>query len=126
MERLMQFDIRYCEPWFMKFGLFSSPADPVKLPHPVGPGFGTFLAMGNLHGSVYVWDLTAYENPSTAKGEQPGKTLSDPFTLMKPHAILTVPRLKKMIRMMAWSVWGDWLVAVGDTGLLCVWQVGEK
>jgi len=126
VERLMQFDIRYCEPWFMKFGLFSSPADPVKLPHPVGPGFGTFLAMGNLHGSVYVWDLTAYENPSTAKGEQPGKTLSDPFTLMKPHAILTVPRLKKMIRMMAWSVWGDWLVAVGDTGLLCVWQVGEK
>jgi polycomb protein EED len=126
VERLMQFDIHHCEPWYMKFGVFSSPVDPVKLPNLVGPGLGTYLAMGNGQGQVYVWDLAAYEITVSQKGDQLGKTLTDPFTLMKPHAILTVPKLRKMIRMMAWSVWGDWLVAVGDTGLLCVWQVGKN
>lgn len=126
MERLMQFDIRHCEPWFMKFGMFSSPVDPAKLPqHIIGPGIGTFLAMGNLNGNVYVWDLSMYEAMPT-KGDQPGKTLTDAFTLMKPHVTLAIPKLKKMIRMMAWSVWGEWLVAVGDTGLICLWQVGKN
>lgn len=127
VERLMQFDIRYCEPWFMKFGLFSSPVDPSKSlpPHVVGPEFGTYLAMGNLNGNVYVWDLSSYEGINT-KGETIGRTLSDPFTLMKPHATLSTPKLKKMIRMMAWSTWGEWLVGVGDTGLLCLWQVGKN
>ena len=83
--------------------------------------------MGNLHGNVYVWDLSVYEatNP-VVKGEPSGRTLSDPFTLMKPHLTLAVPKLKKMIRMMAWSTWGEWLVAVGDMGLLCLWQVGKS
>src|SRR5262245_55418534 len=130
VERLMQFEIRHCEPWFMKFGQFSSPADPSRLPAAIGPGFGTFLAMGNLNGNVYIWDLMAFETMNYAKTEQqPGLTLNDPFTLMKPHVTLTVPKLKKMIRMMAWSAWGDWLVAVGDTGsagLLCLWQVGKS
>jgi polycomb protein EED len=128
VERLMQFDIRHCEPWFMKFGVFSSPVDPSKLPfHAVGPGFGTYLAMGNLNGNVYVWDLSVYEatNP-VVKGEPNGRTLSDPFTLMKPHVTLAVPKLKKMIRMMAWSTWGEWLIGVGDMGLLCLWQVGKS
>jgi len=128
VERLMQFDIRHCEPWFMKFGVFSSPVDASRLPaHVLGPGFGTYLAMGNLHGNVYVWDLSVYEatNP-VVKGEPSGRTLSDPFTLMKPHLTLAVPKLKKMIRMMAWSTWGEWLVAVGDMGLLCLWQVGKS
>jgi len=100
--------------------------DPSKLPHVIGPGLGTFLAMGNSNGNVYVWDLSSYEVVPTGKAEQVGRTLSDPFTLMKPHVTLTVPKLKKMIRMMAWSVWGEWLVAVGDTGLLCLWQVGKN
>ena len=126
VERLMQFDIRHCEPWFMKFGVLSSPVEPSKLPqHVVGPGFGTYLAMGNVSGNVYVWDLSVYEATTNVKGEQSGRVLSDPFTLMKPHVTLTVPKLKKMIRMMAWSTWGDWLVAVGDMGLLCLWQVGK-
>lgn len=126
VERLMQFDIRHCEPWFMKFGVFSSPVDPTKLPpNIVGPGFGTFLAMGNLNGNVYVWDFSLFEGIHP-KGEQNGRTLSDPFTLMKPHVTLAVPKLKKMIRMMAWSTWGEWLVGVGDMGLLCLWQVGKN
>jgi len=126
VERLMQFDTRHCDPWFMKFGLFSSPVDPAKLPqHILGPGLGTFLAMGNLNGNVAVWDLSVYEAIPT-KGEQPGKTLNDAFTLMKPHVTLTVPKLKKAIRMMAWSVWGEWLVAVGDMGFICLWHVANK
>jgi polycomb protein EED len=126
VERLMQFDIRHCEPWFMKFGLFSSPVDPAKLPqHITGPGLGTFLAMGNSNANVYVWDLSMYE-AVPAKGEQVGKTLTDAFTLMKPHVTLAVPKLKKMIRMMAWSMTGEWLVAVGDMGLISLWQVGKN
>jgi hypothetical protein len=81
--------------------------------------------MGNLNGNVYVWDLSAYESVST-KGESVGRTLSGPFTLMKPNATLSIPKLKKMIRMMAWSTWGEWLVGVGDMGLLCLWQVGKN
>ena len=128
VERLMQFDIRHCEPWFMKFGVFSSPVDPSKLPQQIlGPGFGTFIAMGNLNGNVYVWDLSLYETTvPNPKGEQIGKSLTNPFQLMKPHATLAVPKLKKMIRQMAWSTWGEWLVGVGDTGLLCLWQVGKS
>ena len=123
VERLMQFDIRHCEPWFMKFGVHGSPVDPSKLTqHVVGPGVGTFLAMGNSNGNVYIWELSAYEK-DVVKSEGSGKTLSDPFTLMKPHTTLTIPKLKKMIRMMAWSSSGEWLVAVGDMGLLCLWQV---
>lgn len=121
----MQFDIHHCEPWFMKFGLFTSPLDPHKVTqHISGPGVGTFLAMGNLNGNVYVWDLSVYES-ANLKGEQVGRTLSDPFILMKPQVTLGLPKLKKMIRMMAWSPLGEWLVAVGDTGLLCLWQVGK-
>jgi polycomb protein EED len=126
VERLMQFDIHHCEPWFMKFGVFTTPLDPMKaINHVIGPGVGTFLAMGNVNGNVYVWDLSVYEtlNP---KIDQVGRTLSDPFILMKPQVTLGLPKLKKMIRMMAWSPLGEWLVAVGDTGLLCLWQVGKS
>jgi polycomb protein EED len=130
VERLMQFDIKNCEPWFMKFGLFSSPVDPSKLPAGViGPGHGTFLAMGNSAGSVYIWDLNMYEaslTSASAKGDSQGRSLNDPFTFMKPHTTLVIPKVKRMIRMMAWSTWGDWLVGVGDQGLLCVWQVGKE
>jgi polycomb protein EED len=127
VERLMQFDIRHCEPWFMKFGLFSSPFDPSRPPqHITGPGLGTFLAMGNLNSNVYVWDLSVYENTNNTKGEQPGRTLTDPFTLLKPQVTLSVPKLKRAIRMMAWSVTGEWLVGVGDMGLVCLWQVGKN
>lgn len=100
--------------------------DPAKLPqHITGPGLGTFLAMGNSNANVYVWDLSMYE-AVPAKGEQVGKTLTDAFTLMKPHVTLAVPKLKKMIRMMAWSMTGEWLVAVGDMGLISLWQVGKN
>ena len=112
----------------MKFGVFSSPVDASRLPaHVVGPGYGTYLAMGNLNGNVYIWDISVYETTNmVVKGEPSGRTLSDPFTLMKPHVTLAVPKLKKMIRMMAWSTWGEWLVGVGDMGLLCLWQVGKS
>jgi hypothetical protein len=41
VERLMQFDLRRCDQWYMKFALFSSPVDPRKLPEYIrGPGFG--------------------------------------------------------------------------------------
>ena len=136
VQRLMQFEIRYCEPWFMKFGLYTSPVEPTKVAqtlvqtHLQGPGQGTFLAMGNSNGNVYVWDLSVFEGGAnvavSGKGEVLGKTLTDPFTFMKPHVTLTVPKLKKMIRMMAWSHWGEYLVGVGDMGLLCLWQVAHN
>jgi len=120
----------------MKFGLYSSPVEPSKVSqtiaqtHLQGPGQGTFLAMGNSNGHVYVWDLSVYEGGSnvtvSGKAEVIGKTLADPFMLMKPHATLPVPKLKKMIRMMAWSYWGEYLVGVGDMGLLCLWQVAHN
>jgi len=138
VERLMQFDIRNCEPWFMKFAVFSYPIDLLSRTSThereakgsaaqeretiVPPS--TYLAMGNSGGNVYVWDLQVFEQVST-KGDQPGKTLSNAFALMKPHSTLGVPKLKKLIRQMAWSTYGDWLVAVGDMGLVCLWQVGK-
>ena len=122
VERLMQFNLPHCDQWYMKFGLFSSPVDPCNLPeHVRGPGFGTYLAIGNSRGSMYVWDLSEFE-----KDLEEGKTLSDPFELMGPHVEQQVPKLNKLIRMMGWSIWGDWLVGVGDGGLLCLWQVGNR
>jgi hypothetical protein len=82
--------------------------------------------MGNLNSNVYLWDLSVYETGNHPKGEQPGRTLSDAFTLMKPQVTLAVPKLKKAIRMMAWSKTGEWLVGVGDMGLVCLWQVGKN
>jgi polycomb protein EED len=132
--RLMQFDIRTCDPWFMKFGVFSYPLDLLSRVNDKDRGSSsqdgkvepsTFLAMGNAVGNVYVWDLGVFEQVP-AKGDPPGKSLSNAFALMKPHYTLGVPKLKRLIRQVAWSTYGDWLVAVGDAGLVCLWQVGSK
>jgi polycomb protein EED len=132
--RLMQFDIHNCEPWFMKFGVFSYPLDLLSRAHEKDRGTSsqegkvppsTYLAMGNSVGHVYVWDLQVFEQMNM-KGEQPGKSLSNAFALMKPHNTLGVPKLKKLIRQVAWSTFGDWLVGVGDMGLVCLWQVGKQ
>ena len=105
--------------------IISSAFDPDDLPqHIIGPGFGTYLAMGKVDGYVYVWDLSVYEE-AHPKQEESGRTLSDPFTLMKPHVTVGVPKWKKTFRMMAWSTLGELLVGVGDRGLLCLWQVGK-
>src|SRR5271163_4074597 len=63
--RLMQFDIRNCEPWFMKFGVFSYPLDLLSRVNDKDRGTSpqdgkvsasTHLAMGNSVGHVYTWD----------------------------------------------------------------------
>jgi polycomb protein EED len=128
--RLMQFDIRNCEPWYMKFGVFSYPLETLNreiAEERAADGkvaMSTYLAMGNSVGNVYVWDLEHFE-ADAKKGDQPGKSLSNAFALMKPHYSLGVPKMKQLVRQVAWSTYGDWLVAVGDMGLVCLWQVGK-
>lgn len=49
-------------------------------------------------------------------------SISDPFAEIKAHAILEIPKCKKLIRHLAFSPCGEYLVGVGDGGVIAVWR----
>lgn len=48
--------------------------------------------------------------------------ISDPWKELKAHAITTVPKVSFCARKAAWSVGGEWLVVVGDWGMVAIFE----
>ncbi|KAI9691280.1 MAG: hypothetical protein M1820_009811 [Bogoriella megaspora] len=57
--------------------------------------------------------------PTVAKRKSP---VSDPFTGIPSHKKITVPRVGFPTRQIAWSKGGEWMVAVGDWGMICLFK----
>ena len=46
--------------------------------------------------------------------------VEDPFKKLLPHNVAVVPKVLFASRQAAWSVGGEWMVAVGDQGMIAV------
>ncbi|KAF8477015.1 WD40-repeat-containing domain protein [Kalaharituber pfeilii] len=129
-DRLLQFHAPDTEPFFLHFGMLQQPSL-----HPV-------LAVGSTAGKVYMWDLRRIENArfgnsASGSGDQEGEIapggggskkgkkedeISDPFGLIRAHSSQEIPRLKTTIREVGWSRNGEYMVAVGDAGLVAIFK----
>ncbi|KAK9322837.1 hypothetical protein V1517DRAFT_322250 [Lipomyces orientalis] len=49
--------------------------------------------------------------------------IADPFQSIRPQIMLDIPRSRRLIRHLAFSPHGEYLVAVGDGGVICVWRM---
>ena len=48
--------------------------------------------------------------------------ISDPFGLIKAHSIQEIPHVKTSIREVGWSKGGEYMVAVGDAGMVAIFK----
>lgn len=48
--------------------------------------------------------------------------VEDPFKEIKPHKEVTVPKIEFAARRAAWSVGGEWMMVVGDQGMIAVFH----
>lgn len=126
-ERLVMFECKDTEPFFMRFGFFGA-----KGLHPI-------LAMGSTMGRVNMWDLCRTEmfrkesgegreeSVGSAGGEMPLgvkiKVVDDvtsPFGLVRPHHCVDIPKVRSPIRHIAFSVGGEYMVMVGEQSMITV------
>ncbi|KAF8545030.1 WD40-repeat-containing domain protein, partial [Trichophaea hybrida] len=130
-ERILQFQALDTDPFFMRFGFFAHPHM-----HPI-------LAMGNIHGKVFLWDFTMIEDYGKGAGlgddrdsSTPGGTpvgsggtkpvhpkrddISELFGTIKPHHTLDIPRVKSTIRHIAFSSSGNYMVVVGENNNITI------
>jgi len=101
------------------------------------------LAMGNIHGKVFLWDFTMIEDYGKGAGlgddrdsSTPGGTpvgsggtrpahpkrddISELFGTIKPHHTLDIPRVKSTIRHIAFSLSGNYMVVVGENNNITI------
>ncbi|KAI9800844.1 MAG: hypothetical protein M1825_003627 [Sarcosagium campestre] len=50
----------------------------------------------------------------------PKYDIMDPFALIEAHKTVTVPKVSFATRQIAWSVGGEWMVVVGDHGVIAL------
>ncbi|KAF2475684.1 WD40 repeat-like protein [Lindgomyces ingoldianus] len=53
--------------------------------------------------------------------------IGDPFRSIQAHKTVMVPKISFMVRQVSWSRAGDWCVACGDYGMICLfsrWETG--
>lgn len=61
-------------------------------------------------------------NSALLKSNTKPNSISDPFTPIPCHKTNAVPRISFNTRRMAWSVGGEWAVAAGDHGTVCLFR----
>ncbi|KAK9451800.1 WD40-repeat-containing domain protein [Limtongia smithiae] len=69
---------------------------------------------------------SAHESPQPQWSTDGTSAIADPFVFIRPHTVLEIPRSRRLVRHLTFSPHGDYLVAVGDNGVICVWQVLSK
>ena len=60
-------------------------------------------------------------NQTTARAKQKFGT-DNPFSKIHPHRTQVVPKVTFAARQCAWSVGGEWMVVVGDQGMLAIFS----
>lgn len=48
--------------------------------------------------------------------------MDDPFKVLEPHRVMTVHKVNFACRQVAWSVGGEWMVVVGDQGMIGIFK----
>lgn len=76
---------------------------------------GSFAAPRSEDSVEVVADMTAPKS-----GKRYG--VEDPFKRLQPHHTVVVPKVLFASRQAAWSVGGEWLVVVGDQGMMAVFH----
>jgi polycomb protein EED len=101
-QRLMQFNIDGTWLHWMRFGLFNA------------PGMHPILAMGNIKGGVFFWDLQKLE-----------KSIDGVSSRSVPHhgsiKATSTPKghsTDDCVRAISWSPGGEWCVIGGNNGML--------
>lgn len=56
------------------------------------------------------------------KGNKKTWSISDPFAPIPSHKNVIIPKMTFCSRRIAWSVGGEWAVAVGDHGMVCLFR----
>ena len=126
-ERLLQFHTPDVDPFYMRFSLYQK-----RDQHAV-------LAMGNTASTIFFWDFQQLMAKSTStdshgaipgqaslrrKSKSPGSTrhMSDPFTNIEAHESVVINDDDFRTRQIAWCANGEWMVAVGDEGMMAVFH----
>ncbi|KAI9795110.1 MAG: hypothetical protein M1816_000132 [Peltula sp. TS41687] len=112
-ERLLQFQVPNVDPFYRRFGLFHQPNK-----HAV-------LAMGNLDSAIFFWDFQRLVDQTASTD---GSDMSDPFKELPAHKSVVIKGNGFLTRQIAWSVGGEWMVAVGDQGTIAIfgrWETKE-
>ncbi|GME52513.1 hypothetical protein GTA08_BOTSDO08672 [Neofusicoccum parvum] len=58
----------------------------------------------------------------TRKTNKKSWAVSDPFAPVPSHKNIIIPKMTFCTRRIAWSVGGEWAVAVGDYGMVCLFR----
>ncbi|KAF9632231.1 hypothetical protein BFW01_g3093 [Lasiodiplodia theobromae] len=64
---------------------------------------------------------SVHSNNSNGKAKK-SWTISDPFVPVPSHKSIVIPKMTFCSRQVAWSVGGEWAVAVGDHGMVCLFR----
>lgn len=94
-----------------------------KLPRRKGRGD----ALGETREQSIVSNASSGAVSSSNSSAPPEKkfTVRDPFALVAAHKAVTVPKIGFAVRQIAWSNGGEWCVAVGDCGMICLFRRWE-
>ncbi|KAF2138518.1 uncharacterized protein K452DRAFT_311456 [Aplosporella prunicola CBS 121167] len=90
-----------------------------------GPGLGLGRDNANRESSITSnassSGAVSSSAPSNHSGERDKRfDISNPFQLIPAHKQIVVPKVTFATRQVAWSTGGEWAVAVGDHGMVCL------
>lgn len=97
------------------------PPPPPPPPPPLRPPPRSRSTRTNRHGSTASSQLEDSTDDSgrLSKAAQKCST-HDPFRPLLAHSVMTIPKVTFAARQVAWSVGGEWMVVVGDQGMIAL------